>query len=85
VAITGATLVNRTLDELPSLCRPGAVVLVLGPSTPVSTVLFDHGVELVSGCVVEDLEPVLETVCQGGGFRQIRRRGVRLVTMQKGG
>lgn len=85
VAITGATLVNQTLDELLSLCRPGAVVLVLGPSTPLSPVLFDHGVEILSGSVVEDLEPVLETVCQGGGFRQIRRRGVRLVTMQKSG
>jgi uncharacterized protein (DUF4213/DUF364 family) len=85
VAITGATLVNRTLDELLGLPRPGAMVLVLGPSTPLSPVLFDHGIEFLSGCVVEDLEPVLDTVCQGGGFRQIRRRGVRLVTMQKDG
>ena len=85
VAITGAALVNHTLDELLGLRRAGATVLILGPSTPLSPVLFDHGAEFLSGSMVEDLDPVLETVCQGGGFRQIRRRGVRLVTMQKDG
>jgi uncharacterized protein (DUF4213/DUF364 family) len=84
VAITGTALVNHTLDNLLVLRRPGAMVLILGPSTPLSPVLFDRGVEFLSGSVVEEIEPVLETVCQGGGFRQIRRRGVRLVTMQKG-
>jgi hypothetical protein len=45
--------------------------------------LFEHGVDLLSGAVVEAIGPVLEAVSQGASFRQVRRRGVRLVTMQK--
>jgi uncharacterized protein (DUF4213/DUF364 family) len=57
-------------------------VLVLGPSTPLSPVLFDHGAHLLSGSVVEDIESVLRAVAQGANFRQVHRQGVRLVTMK---
>jgi uncharacterized protein (DUF4213/DUF364 family) len=67
-----------------ALCRPKALVLVLGPSTPLSPVLFDHGVDILSGSVVEDIDSVLRAVSQGANFRQIHQQGVRLVTMQKG-
>jgi uncharacterized protein (DUF4213/DUF364 family) len=46
-----------------------APVLVLGPSTPLSPVLFDHGAHLLSGSVVEDIESVLRAVAQGANFR----------------
>jgi len=83
VAISGTTLMNRTFDPLIALCRPDALVVVLGPSTPLSPVLFDHGVHILSGAVVEDMDPVLRAVSQGANFRQVHRRGVRLVTMQR--
>lgn len=83
VAITGTTLINHTFGDLMTLCRPDALVMVLGPTTPLSPILFDYGVHLVSGAVVEDIEPVLMAVGQGANFRQIRRRGVRLVTMSR--
>jgi uncharacterized protein (DUF4213/DUF364 family) len=57
-------------------------VLLLGPTTPLSPVLFDHGVHILSGAVVTDVEGVLRTVGQGGNFRQVHRAGVRLVTMR---
>jgi uncharacterized protein (DUF4213/DUF364 family) len=82
VAISGTTLMNRTFDDLVALCRPDALVLVLGPSTPLSPVLFDHGVHILSGAVVEDIEAVLRAVSQGANFRQVHRHGVRLVTMR---
>ena len=85
VAITGTALINHTFDELMSLCRPDASVMVLGPTTPLSPILFDYGVHLLSGAVVEDIEPVLKAVGQGANFRQVHRRGVRLVTMSKPG
>jgi uncharacterized protein (DUF4213/DUF364 family) len=83
LAITGTTLINRTFEELMALRRPEALVLVLGPSTPLSPVLFDHGVHLISGSVVEDIDSVLRAVSQGANFRQVHRQGVHLVTMQK--
>jgi uncharacterized protein (DUF4213/DUF364 family) len=82
VAITGTTLINHTLEGLLALCQPGALALVLGPSTPLSPVLFDCGIHILSGAVVEDSEAVLRAVSQGANFRQVHRQGVRLVTIQ---
>ena len=83
LAITGTTLINHTFEELMALRRAEALVLVLGPSTPLSPVLFDHGVHFISGSVVEDVDSVLRAVSQGANFRQVHRQGVRLVTIRK--
>jgi uncharacterized protein (DUF4213/DUF364 family) len=81
LAITGTSLINQTFEGLMALRRPGALVLLLGPSTPLSPVLFDYGVHLLSGAVVEDIDSVLRAVSQAANFRQVHRHGVRLVTM----
>jgi uncharacterized protein (DUF4213/DUF364 family) len=83
VAITGTTLINHTFEVLLALCRPEAKVLLLGPSTPLSPILFDYGIHLLSGSVVEDIDSVLRPVSQGANFRQVHQQGVRLVTMQQ--
>lgn len=80
IAITGSTFVNHTLDEILSLCKPGATVMVLGPSTPLSPILFEHGVTILSGIRVVDEEAVLRTVGQGASFRQVD--GVKLLTFE---
>ena len=82
VAITGMTLVNHTLENLLKLCRPETLVLVLGPSTPLSPVMYDYGVNMLSGSIVTDLDAVLNTLSQGGNFMQVHRAGVRLVTIE---
>ncbi len=83
VAITSLTLMNRTFDGLIRLRGPDALVLLLGPTTPLSPILFDYGVDIISGTVVEDVDAVLHTVGQGGNFRQVHRAGVRLVTLRR--
>jgi hypothetical protein len=83
IALTGTTLINHTFEALMALRRPEALVLVLGPSTPLSPLLFEYGVHLLSGAVVEDVTAVLQAVSQGANFRQLHQQGVRLVTMQK--
>jgi uncharacterized protein (DUF4213/DUF364 family) len=85
VALTGATFVNGTLEALLALCRPGGRVLVLGPSTPLSPVLYAHGVDVLSGAIVEAPEPVVRAVSQGAGFHQIHALGVRLITVARQG
>jgi uncharacterized protein (DUF4213/DUF364 family) len=52
---------------------------MLGPTSPLSTVLFDHGVDLIAGTQVVDPVAALTVAGQGAIFRQMR--GVRLVTM----
>lgn len=78
VAITGMALVNGTLDGLLALCPPGALVMVLGPSTPLTPLWFEHGVTVYSGTRVIDEELALRTIEQGAGFRQVQ--GVRLLS-----
>jgi hypothetical protein len=85
VAITGMTLINHTLESLLELCSRQALVMILGPSTPLSPVLFDHGVDLLSGSLVTDRNAVMQVAGQGGNFRQIHRAGVRLVTVERPG
>lgn len=81
VALTGSALINHTLDGLLALCPKQATVLVLGPSTPLSPILFDHGATIISGTRVVDEAAVLRTVGQGASFRQVK--GVRLLTFQR--
>jgi uncharacterized protein len=81
VALTGSALINHTLDSLLSLCRPNAIVVVLGPSTPLSPVLFDHGATIISGARVIDEELALRAISQGGTFQEVR--GARLLTLTR--
>lgn len=83
VAITGTTLINHTLENLLDLCRPDARLLLLGPSTPLSPILYDYGFDLLSGSIVSSIDPVLQTIMQGAHFPQVHRAGVRLVTMTR--
>ena len=81
VGITGTAFTNRTIGHLLSLCSPGAYVVVLGGTAPLSPILFDYGVSAVSGTLVTDPETVLSYISQGATFRQIK--GTRLLTMTK--
>jgi uncharacterized protein (DUF4213/DUF364 family) len=83
LAISGTTLINHTFDALMALRRPETRVLVVGPSTPLSPVLFDVGVHFLSGAIVENIEAVMRGVSQGATFRQLHRLGVRLVTLER--
>lgn len=81
VGITGTALTNHTLGRLLELCNPDAYVVVLGDSTPLSPILFDYGVDAVSGTKVINHELALRCVSQGANFRQIN--GTRRLTMMK--
>ncbi len=87
VALTAASLINHTIDDLLALCRPDAYVVLMGPSTPLWPGLFERGVhrtlrvDVLAGSLVTDIETVLRAVGQGATFRQLKRAGIRLVTM----
>jgi uncharacterized protein len=85
VMITGMTLTNHTLEGLLKLCSPQALVVLTGPSTPLSPLLFNYGVTVLSGAVVVDIDSVLRCASQGGNFRQLHQSGVRLVNLLKEG
>jgi uncharacterized protein (DUF4213/DUF364 family) len=80
VGITGTSFINHTLEELLGLCKNAYVVLV-GPTSPLSPVLFDHGINAISGTQVVDPERVIQSISQGATFREVE--GVRLLTLMK--
>ncbi|MHB8819815.1 MAG: Rossmann-like domain-containing protein [Bellilinea sp.] len=81
IAITAMTILNHTIDGLLALCPPTAVVIVLGPSAPLTPVLFDYGVDFISGTYVTEEESVLLTIMQGGSA--LKARGTKKITLCK--
>lgn len=82
-AITATTLLNHTLAGLLALLRPGAEVILLGPSTPFASCLFDAGVTVLAGCTASDPGAVLDGVKQGLPFKGLP--GVRHLALRRPG
>lgn len=83
VAITGSAIINGTMDQLLKLASPQSLVVVMGPSAPLSPVWFDFGVDIVSSSIVLDPPRVLECLSQGGNLHQMVRSGIRKVSILK--
>ena len=66
VFYTGVTLINKTAPRLLQLAENARTVMV-GPSVVMSPVLFDYGVNVLSGSVVIDPEKVRFAVTNGAG------------------
>jgi uncharacterized protein (DUF4213/DUF364 family) len=81
VAITGSCLINHTFERIMANCKPGSFKIMLGPSTPLSTILLDCGLDVIGGALVEEKSTVLRMVEKGAAFRQLQ--GVRTVVMAK--
>jgi uncharacterized protein (DUF4213/DUF364 family) len=80
--LNASTLINHTFDQMAPHWHSEVTVMMLGPSTPLSPVLFDYGISVISGAQVIDVEAALRTISQGATFRQVE--GVRLLTMTRG-
>jgi uncharacterized protein (DUF4213/DUF364 family) len=80
VSLTGTAFINHTIEELLGFCRDSYVVLT-GPTSPLSPVLFDFGISAICGTQVVNVENVERFVMQAAIFKQIRHQGVRLLTM----
>ncbi len=78
VAISGTTLINHTFEEILKFVRPSAFKIMLGPSTPLSPIMFESGIDVISGVLVEDKDIFLKYLMQGSNFRGLR--GKRLVS-----
>ena len=81
VAITGTAFTNHTIEHLLGLCDKNTFVVVLGATTPLSSILFEYGVDAVSGTKVIDSDRVLKCLSEGANFRQIK--GTKRLTLMK--
>ena len=65
-------------------CQKGARVILLGPSTPISPILYEYGVHMLSGTVAVDPQAVFLGTGQGASLQQLRDAGiVRLITVER--
>lgn len=79
IAITGTTFINHTIENLLQLCPPTSLIMILGPSTPMTPLLFNHGITFLSGARVIDEAAAIKTIQEGAIFPQVK--GTRLLTM----
>lgn len=82
VCLTGTCFINHTIEKLLSLCKDSFVVLT-GPTSPLTSVLFDHGIDVICGTKVIDPQMVLKYISQAATFRQLHGKGVRLLTLAR--
>jgi uncharacterized protein (DUF4213/DUF364 family) len=80
VGITGTSFINHTVDKLLSLSK-NSFVVVIGPTTPLSPVFFDWGVDVIAGVKVVEGEKTIRCISEGAIFSQVE--GIKLVTMAK--
>jgi uncharacterized protein (DUF4213/DUF364 family) len=72
VAITGSAIINHTIDLILPFTRPDSTVVILGPSTPLSTKLLKYGITAIFGVRVINLQEVIDSVLAGEGFQKMR-------------
>ena len=70
VIITGTTLVNGTFDAIAKLTE-GTYCMILGPTTIMSPILFDYGIDDICGVRIADPEATIRFLSEGGSFRDI--------------
>ena len=81
LVMTGVTCLNDTIEELLALKRKEAICIVLGPTVPLSPVLFEAGVDVIGGAWIENPEIALPMLAQGATARFLR--GIRQVLLPK--
>jgi uncharacterized protein (DUF4213/DUF364 family) len=80
VGITGTSFINHTLEGLLAQCK-GSFIALIGPTTPLTPILFDYGIDIISGSKVVEPQTVIRFISQGATFKELHRHGVKLLTM----
>jgi hypothetical protein len=80
VGITGTSFINHTLEGLLNLCKE-AYVLLIGPTSPISPILFNYGIDAVCGSKIIDPDQLIRSISEGATFKEVT--GVKLLTLSK--
>jgi uncharacterized protein (DUF4213/DUF364 family) len=65
--MTGTTLLNNTLEALLAATKPGAAIIVVGPTASMlPDAFFRRGVTVLGGDLVTDPDTLLDTIAEGG-------------------
>jgi len=83
LGLTGTTLLTRAMATYMAKA-PQAYTIVIGPTTPLSPVLFTHGADVLAGCQVVSPDAVFDGIRRGLPFREFNKLGVRFVAWSRG-
>jgi uncharacterized protein (DUF4213/DUF364 family) len=82
-AITATSITNHTFEDIIRHLPKKSYNIILGPSTPLSTLLFDYGMHAVSGSVVTDYGLLRKHVLQATPTRYLP--GLSMISIVKEG
>ncbi len=80
LVLTAQVITNNCFARIISLA-PKAYKIMLGPSTPMSPVLFDYGLDVIGGIRVRDAGRVYKYIAQGAHFKQLQ--GIEKITLKR--
>ncbi len=81
VAITSNSIINHTIEDILPHLNPEAFSVLVGPSTPLSPLMFEAGFDMLAGVRVLDEDAIFQSVGQAATFKQVR--GKELITIIK--
>ncbi|HEY3275846.1 MAG TPA: DUF364 domain-containing protein [Syntrophorhabdaceae bacterium] len=83
LVITGTTLINDTLEGLLEMRKPGAEIIVVGPTASMLPgAFFRRGVSLIGGVMVTDADRVLNVAAEAGSGYHFFGKGAERVVIQ---
>ncbi len=80
-AITGTSITNHTFDGIRENLPENSYNIILGPSTPLSPILFEYEMNMVSGTLVRDYKCAKSYVLQATPTRHLK--GVEMISLFK--
>lgn len=78
--ITSSTLIDHSLANIMAAARNTRVALV-GPGVPLDPALHSHGIEILSGLLIEDADGAARAVAEGAGAKTLKKFG-REITLR---
>lgn len=85
LVITGVTLLNDTLPDLLKMAKPGAEIIVTGPTASgLPEAFFNRGVTVLGGVLVTRPDEALDIISEGGsGYHFFGKSAERLIITKK--
>jgi len=84
LVITGTTLINDTLEGLLEWRKPGAEIIVVGPTASmIPDAFFRRGVSILGGIRVTDADRVLSVIAEAGSGYHFFGKGADRVTISR--
>jgi len=79
VAITGTAFTNHSFEDIMHWIPKQSFKIILGPSTPLSPLLFDYGIDVLAGSVISDYQRLRKLVLQATPTRYLE--GIEYVAL----